>query len=126
MGYNIIVKGDVMRIIKSKSYLRDYKKLIKDPKDIQSGKTPEELCLADFANKLHLEDKYRSCLRLIGITDLVSNKAPEEEQKRNNSVNGVMWYKQLQQQLQDWYQTPHDINAKSNLASVASGTSDEA
>lgn len=97
-----------------------------DPKDIQSGKTPEELCLADFANKLHLEDKYRSCLRLIGITDLVSNKAPEEEQKRNNSVNGVMWYKQLQQQLQDWYQTPHDINAKSNLASVASGTSDEA
>ena len=28
-----------------------------DPKDIQSGKKPEELCLADFANKLHLEDK---------------------------------------------------------------------
>lgn len=97
-----------------------------DPNDIKKGKTPEELCLADFANKLHLEDKYRSCLRLIGITDLVSNKAPEEEQKRNNSVNGVMWYKQLQQQLQEWYKTPRDISAQSNLASVASGTSDEA
>ena len=96
------------------------------PKDSEKGKTPEELCLDDFANKLHLEDKYRSCLRLIGITDRVSNKAPEEEQKRNNSVNGVMWYKQLQQQLQEWYKTPRDISAQSNLASVASGTSDEA
>ena len=86
------------------------------PKDSEKGKTPEELCLDDFANKLHLEDKYRSCLRLIGITDRVSNKAPEEKQKRNNSVNGVMWYELLQQQLQEWY----------NLASVASGTSDEA
>lgn len=97
-----------------------------DPKDIQSGKTPEELCLADFANKLHLEDKYRYCLRLIGITDLVSNKAPEEEQKRNNSVNGVMWYTELHRILQEWYKTPRDISAQSNLASVASGTSDEA
>ena len=96
------------------------------PKDSEKGKTPEELCLDDFANKLHLEDKYRSCLRLIGITDRVSNKAPEEKQKRNNSVNGVMWYELLQQQLQEWYQTPHDVKAQSNLASVASGTSDEA
>lgn len=97
-----------------------------DPKDIQSGKTPEELCLADFANKLHLEEEYQDCLRLIGITDIVSNKAPEEEQKHNNSVNGVMWYKQLQQQLQERYKTSRDISAQSNLASVASGTSDEA
>ena len=96
------------------------------PKDSEKGKTPEELCLDDFANKLHLEDKYRSCLRLIGITDRVSNKAPEEKQKRNNSVNGVMWYELLQQQLQEWYQTPHDVKVQSNLASDASGTSDEA
>ena len=98
-----------------------------DPKAIQKGKTPEELCLDDFANKLHLENKYRSCLRLIGITDLVSNKAPEEEQKRNNSVNGVMWYEELHRILQEWYQTSHDVvKDQSNLASVASGTSDEA
>ena len=97
-----------------------------DPKDIQRGKTPEELCLADFANKLHLEDQYRDCLRLIGITDLVSNKASEDKQKRNNSVNGVMWYEELHRILQEWYQKPHDINAQSNPASVASGTSDEA
>ena len=97
-----------------------------DPKDIQSGKTPEELCLADFANKLHLEDKYRSCLRLIGITDLVSNKAKEEQQRLNNTVNGVMWYEELHRILQEWYKTPRDISAQSNLASVASGTSDEA
>ena len=96
------------------------------PKDSEKGKTPEELCLDDFANKLHLEDKYRSCLRLIGITDRVSNKAPEEKQKRNNSVNGVMWYELLQQQLQEWYQTSHDVKDQSNLSSVASGTSDEA
>ena len=96
-----------------------------DPKDIKSGKTPEELCRADFANKLHLEEQYRSCLRLIGITDLVSNKAPEEKQKRNNSVNGVMWYEELHRILQECYQTPHDVKAQSNLASVASGTSDE-
>ena len=68
-----------------------------------------------FANKLHLEDKYRSCLRLIGITDLVKN-----------TVNNVMWYTELHRILQEWYQTPHDINAQSNLASGASGTSDEA
>ena len=71
-----------------------------DPKDIQSGKTPEELCLADFANKLHLEDKYRPCLRLIGITGLVSNKAKEEQQRLNNTVNGVMWYEELHRILQ--------------------------
>ena len=75
----------------------------------------EEQCLTGFANKLHLEDKYRSCLRLIGITDLV-----------NNSVNGVMWYELLQQQLQEWYQTSHDVKDQSNLSSDASGTSDEA
>lgn len=97
-----------------------------DPKDIQSGKTPEELCLADFANKLHLEEGYRSCLRLIGITDLVSNKAKEEQQRLNNTVNGVMWYEELHRILQEWYKTPHDVKAQSNLASVASGTSDEA
>ena len=97
-----------------------------DPKDIQSGKTPEELCLAYFANKLHLEDKYSSCLRLIGITDLVSNKAKEEQQRLNNTVNGVMWYEELHRILQEWYKTPRDISAQSNLASVASGTSDEA
>lgn len=92
-----------------------------DPKDIQSGKTPEELCLADFANKLHLEE-YRDRLRLIGITDIVSNKAPEEEQKHNNSVNGVMWYEQLHQLLKDLYKThPSDSDQ-----SVASGSSDEA
>lgn len=93
-----------------------------DPKDIQSGKTPEELCLADFANKLHLEEEYRDCLRLIGITDIVSNKAPEEEQKHNNSVNGVMWYEQLHQLLKDWYKThPSDSDQ-----SDAAGSSDEA
>ena len=68
-----------------------------------------------FANKLHLEDKYRSCLRLIGITDLVKN-----------TVNNVMWYTELHRILQEWYKTPHDVKAQSNLASVASGTSDEA
>ncbi len=94
--------------------------------DIESGKTPEELCLADFANKLHLEDKYRSYLRLIGITDRVSNKAKEEQQRLNNTVNGVMWYEELHRILQEWYKTPRDISAQSNLASVASGTSDEA
>lgn len=97
-----------------------------DPKDIKSGKTPEELCRADFANKLHLEEQYCSCLLLIGITDLVSNKAPEEKQKRNNSVNGVMWYEELHRILQEWHQTQSDANAQSNLASGASSTSDEA
>ena len=97
-----------------------------DPKDIKSGKTPEELCRADFANKLHLEEQYCSCLLLIGITDLVSNKAPEEKQKRNNSVNGVMWYEELHRILQEWHQTHSDAKAQSTLASDASGTSDEA
>ena len=97
-----------------------------DPKDIQSGKKPEELCLADFANKLHLEDKYRPCLRLIGITGLVSNKAKEEQQRLNNTVNGVMWYEELHRILQEWHQTHSDAKAQSNLASDASGTSDEA
>ena len=68
-----------------------------------------------LANKLHLEDKYRSCLRLIGITDLVKN-----------TVNGVMWYEELHRILQEWHQTQSDAKAQSNLASVASGTSDEA
>ena len=107
-----------------------------DPKDIKSGKTPEELCLADFANKLHLEEEeYRDCLLLIGITDIVSNKAPEAEQQYNNaitvvnsdnSVNRVMWYEMLHQKLQEWHQTHSDAKAQSTLASDASGTSDEA
>ena len=107
-----------------------------DPKDIKSGKTPEELCLADFANKLHLEEEeYRDCLLLIGITDIVSNKAPEAKQQYNNaitvvnsdnSVNRVMWYEMLHQKLQEWHQTHSDAKAQSTLASDASGTSDEA
>ena len=107
-----------------------------DPNDIKKGKTPEELCLADFANKLHLEEEeYRDCLLLIGITDIVSNKAPEAEQQYNNaitvvnsdnSVNRVMWYEMLHQKLQEWHQTHSDAKAQSTLASDASGTSDEA
>ena len=109
-----------------------------DPEDIQKGKTPEKLCLAEFANKLHLEDEYRDCLRLIGITELVSNKAPEAEQQYNNAitvinsdnsvnnVNRVMWYEELHRILQEWHQTHSDAKAQSNLASDASGTSDEA
>lgn len=93
--------------------LRKFLKLSKGQKPIiiVTPDPNEEL----FANKLHLNGEYRSCLRLIGITDLVSN-----------SVNGVMWYEELHRILQEWYQTPHDVKAQSNLASVASGTSDEA
>ena len=93
--------------------LRKFLKLSKGQKPIiiVTPDQNEEL----FANKLHLDGEYRSCLRLIGITDLASN-----------SVNGVMWYELLQQQLQEWYQTSHDVKDQSNLASVASGTSDEA
>lgn len=93
--------------------LRKFLKLSKGQKPIiiVTPDPNEEL----LANKLHLEDKYRSCLRLIGITDLVKN-----------TVNGVMWYEELHRILQEWYKTPRDISAQSNLASVASGTSDEA
>ena len=68
-----------------------------------------------FANKLHLDGDYRSCLRLIGITNIA-----------RNSVNGVMWYEELHRILQEWHQTQSDANAQSNLASGASSTSDEA
>ena len=97
-----------------------------DPNDIKKGKTPEELCLADFANKLHLEDEYQDCLRLIGITDIVNNNAPEAEQQYNNaitvvnsdnSVNRVMWYEMLHQKLQEWYQTHSDAKAQSTTSS---------
>lgn len=93
--------------------LRKFLKLSKGQKPIiiVTPDPNEEL----LANKLHLEYKYRSCLRLIGITDLVKN-----------TVNGVMWYAELHRILQEWYKTPRDISAQSNLASVASGSSDEA
>ena len=93
--------------------LRKFLKLSKGQKPIiiVTPDPDEEL----LANKLHLEDKYRSCLRLIGITDLVKN-----------TVNGVMWYEELHRILQERHQTQSDAKAQSNLASVASGTSDEA
>ncbi|HIX56022.1 MAG TPA: hypothetical protein H9850_00940 [Candidatus Anaerobiospirillum pullistercoris] len=106
-----------------------------DPKDIQSGKTPKELCLADFANKLHLEDEYQDCLRLIGITDIVNNNAPEAEQQYNNaitvvnsdnSVKRVMWYEKLHQLLKDWYKTHSSISAQSELIAVSNDSPDEA
>ena len=56
-----------MRIIKSKSYLRDYKKLIKDPKDIQridsisilllNAPNLHEILLSPYKNIYHIEQK---------------------------------------------------------------------
>lgn len=70
------------------------------PKD----QVPEKLCLKSFARKLHLEEKYIKCLRLIGITNMVSNSAPiEQQQKLNNTVNGKMWYEELNKILQHWH-----------------------
>lgn len=53
-----------MRIIKSKSYLRDYKKLIKDPKDIQridsisilllNAPNLHEVLLSPYKNVYHI------------------------------------------------------------------------
>ena len=67
MGYNINIKGAIMRIIKSKSYLRDYKKLIKDPKDIQridsisilllNAPNLHEVLLSPYKNVYHIEQK---------------------------------------------------------------------
>lgn len=69
------------------------------PKD----QVPEKLCLKSFARKLHLEEKYIKCLRLIGITNMVSNSAPiDQQQELNNTVNGKMWYEELNKILQQW------------------------
>ena len=56
-----------MRIIKSKSYLRDYKKLIKAPKDIQridsisilllNAPNLHEVLLSPYKNVYHIEQK---------------------------------------------------------------------
>lgn len=71
----------------------------------------EKLCLKSFAKKLHLEEDYIYCLRLIGITDMVSSSAPIEKQQLNNTVNGKMWYEELNKILQQWYtnQTLRDM-----------------
>ena len=65
----------------------------------------ERLCLKSFAKKLHLEERYIDCLRFIGITDMVSNSAPvKKQQKLNNTVNGKMWYKELNEVLKTWHE----------------------
>lgn len=100
--------------------LRKFLKLTNKQKPIvivtRAPKAPTDQALDElrrkFAEKLHLDKEYLDCLLLVGITKIVSNQAPEEEQQLNNTVNGVVWYKKLYLLLKQWHEEHQSINTK--------------
>lgn len=101
--------------------IRKFLKLTKKQKPLVIvTRAPQELTFQEklrkeFADKLHLDRGYEDCLLFIGITKTVNNQASEEEQKLNNTVNGVVWYKKLHQLLQQWHEEHPNINTKEKL-----------
>lgn len=82
----------------------------------ESPKSAQEKLRKEFAEKLHLDKKYEDCLLIIGITNIVNNQAPEEEQQLNNTdIDGVVWYKKLHQLLSKWHNSHPNINDKKSF-----------